>query len=109
MKRINLIKTQITNSQARDFILDYRAEFLAIIETVPEGITASQMGTAIKIASKLQNYERTEIFLEDAEWDYLKNKVVNARFQRIAPEIVAMVEAVENAATVDENTKTAGK
>ena len=99
MKRIKLVETKITNSQApADFLLDYRREFLRLVEIVPEGITASQMGSAIRLSKKLQycapgNY----LYLEDAEWEYLKNKVTTAKFNFVASEIVAMVDAVVQA------------
>lgn len=102
MKRIKLIKTEIRNTRVpKDFVLDYRTEFLTMIETVPEGMTVSQMGVAIKIADKLHNPDRDHIYLEDAEWEYLRSKASSWKFGIIAPEIVAMVAAVENAETVE--------
>ena len=99
MKQIKLIETPITNSQAPEgFKLNYRTEFLRILEIVPEGATVSQMGAAIKIVDKLNNTQIGHaLFLEDAEHAYLKAKLDAARFIFVAPEIVAMVEAVANA------------
>jgi hypothetical protein len=99
LKQINLIQTPITNTQAPEgFILDYRGELLRIVEVIPEGATASQMGAAISIAKKLQDAPGGVLVLENSEWEYLKAKVSAARFIFAAPEIVAMVVAVENAA-----------
>lgn len=102
MKRITLIETKITNSQTpADFTLDYQREFLRLVEMVPEGITASQMGTAIKLAQKLQHAQTgDQIILEDAEWEYLNGKLAAAKFSFIAPEIVRMVESVAQAEDV---------
>lgn len=99
MKRITLIETKITNSQTpADFTLDYQREFLRLVEIVPDGITASQMGTAIKLAKKLRDAETgNHLLLEDAEWAYLKDKLTSAKFNFVAAEIVAMVEAVSQA------------
>ena len=105
MKQIKLIKTKVTNTalnkQQPDFELDYKTEFLRLVEIMPDGIQASQMGTAIKVAGKLINTPPGEfLILEDAEMDYLRDRLKAARFQFTAPEVVAMVEAVENAETV---------
>lgn len=99
MKKIKIVETEITNSQAPEgFLLNYRREFLRIVEFIPEGATASQMGAAIRIARKLDQCSPGQwLYLEDAEWEYLKNKAAAARFTFAAPEIVAMVEAVQHA------------
>ncbi len=102
MKRIKLIKTAITNSQVpEDFELDYKKEFSRIVEVVPEGCTVSQMATAIKVAGKIASTPAGEdLILEDAETEYLANKLKSAKFAFVAPELVAMVEAVEKAEDV---------
>ncbi len=102
MKEIELKKTPITNSSAPEgFMLDYKAEFLRIVEVIPEGITASQMGVAIKIAEALKATPAGEaLILEDAEADYLANRLRLYKFQFVAPELVAMVEAVTEAKIV---------
>jgi hypothetical protein len=99
MKKISLLEAKITNSQApKNTPLNYRNEFLRLAELVPEGITASQMGVAIKLASKLQGATTgQDLYLEDAEWEYLKKKLENAKFNFVAPEIVAMVDSVVKA------------
>ena len=106
MKRIKLIKTEISNTQApADFLLDYRREFLRLVELAPEGLTVSQMDAAIKVARKLFRSETEEILLEDAEWKYLLDRLKSARFNLVAPEIVEMVRSVEQASepeTVEE-------
>ena len=98
MKRIRLIKTEISNTQAPpDFLLDYRKEFLRLVELAPEGLTVSQMDVAIKVARKLWDCGNPEILLEDAEWQYLLDRLKSARFNLVAPEIVEMVRSVEQA------------
>lgn len=111
MKKITLTQTQITNTQApEDFVLDYRREFLRLVEISQEGLTVSQMGVAIKVACKLQDYGALEVFLEDAEWEYLLGRLKTARFNLIAPEILAMVLSVETApdAPIAQEAKKAG-
>lgn len=98
MKTIKLLQTPITNTQApADFILDYRREFLRLVEISPEGLTVSQMDIAVKVARKLQDYGAVEIFLEDAEWEHLLSRLKAARFNLIAPEIIDMLRSVESA------------
>src|SRR5262245_46722427 len=111
MKKIKIIETALTNSHAPEgFTLNYRREFLRMIETIPEGATASQMGVAIKIADKLTRCDLDHyVFLEDAEWKYLCDKATAARFGLVAPEIVAMVEAVQNAEECEAPHLTEGK
>ncbi len=50
MKQVKLIKTKVTNTalnkQQPDFELDYKTEFLRLVEIMPDGITTSQMGAA---------------------------------------------------------------
>jgi len=99
MKVIQLIVTSLSNSNVpADFELAYKKEFLRLVEIMPEGVIASQMGAHIKVAQKLQSAPPDgKLFLEDAEWELLKNKVTSAKWNFVAPEIVAMVEAVEKA------------
>jgi len=101
LKQIRLITTCITNTQAPEgFLLDYRNEFMRIVEYIAEGLTTSQMGAAIKVAIKLHNAQAGDVLiLDDEEWEYLRARVGATKFSFAAPEIVAMVEAVERAET----------
>lgn len=103
MKRIKLISTPITNTNAPEgFLLDYRREFLRLVEIISEGITATQMGAAISVARKLQQtWEGDYLLLEEHEWEYLRARLSSAKFTIVAPEIVVMVSAVEFAEDVD--------
>lgn len=103
MKLIKLLSTPITNTNAPEgFLLDYRHEFLRLVELAPEGITATQMGAAIGAARKLQQAQTGDfLLLEGAEWEYLKARLGAAKFSLIAPEIVVMVAAVEMAEDID--------
>ena len=103
MKKIQLLSVPVTNSQAaKDFELDYRFEFLRLVEVVPEGITISEMGDAIKIADKLRIAQTgSTVYLEDAEHAYLLNRVKNFRFQLVCREIYDMLESLKNAVTED--------
>lgn len=103
MKRIKLISTPLTNTNVPEgFLLDYRREFLRLVELIPEGITAMQMGAAISVARKLQQTEEGGyLLLEEHEWEYLRARLSAAKFTMAAPEIVVMVSAVELAKDVD--------
>jgi len=100
MKSFQLKKTILTNSQTDGFELNYRREFLQLVEVIPEGITISQMGTAIKVAEKLRHAsDEGKVFLEDAEHEYLLNRLKNNKWKLVGPEIVEMVKVVEDATT----------
>lgn len=99
MRSIRLIETPVTNSAAGDqFRLNYKKEFLAMVEIVPEGVTTSQMANAIKIGEALRKTSLDSLLiLEDAEWEYLRARAEAHKFSLVCPEVVAMVNAVKNA------------
>lgn len=100
MKSIRLKETTIESSQpgAADFTLKYREEYLRMVEVYPEGITVSQMRSALRVITALKKAGPTSLLvLEDADWEYLKTRAENFRFGLAAPEIVEMVDAVINA------------
>jgi len=97
MKRIFLTSVKLTNSQLpEEFEFDYKKELLQIIEIIPEGVTTSQMASALKVQGKLRNAHES-VFLEDAEWEFLKSKVANHKWRFIAPEIVEFEKAITEA------------
>lgn len=99
MKRIHLKTVKLTNSQLPDnFEFEYKKELLQIIEIVPEGITTSQMASALKIQKKLQNAVDS-IYLEDADWQWLNSKMAAHKWRLIAPEVVEFVESIARAKT----------
>lgn len=99
MKAIRLIETSVTNSAAAEnFRLNYKKEFLAMVEIVPEGVTTSQMANAIKVAEALRKASiGSLLILEDSEWEYLKGRAEAYKFHLVCVEVVAMVDAVKNA------------
>lgn len=103
MRRIDLITTTITNSQApADFCLSYRSEFLRLLEIIPEGITATDMVALLDVIRKLQDAKETStMWLEENEWTTLRDRVKEARFTIVAPQIVEMVNAVTTAPKAD--------
>jgi len=101
MKRIHLKTVKLTNSQLpEDFEFDYKRELLQIIEIVPEGITTSQMASALKVQEKLRNADKS-FYLEDADWEWLKNKVTAHKWRFIAAEILDFQKAISDALTED--------
>lgn len=103
MRAIKLFETTITNSQVPpEFKLSYRKEFLRLVDLIPEGVTAAQMKSALKVSAALSKTpEDGTLYLEDADWEYLKGKISAAKWTFVAPEIVEMVEAVELATEVE--------
>lgn len=99
MKAIRLIETPVTNSAAAEnFRLNYKKEFLAMVEIVPEGVTTSQMSAAIKVADALRKASiGSLLILEDSEWEHLKGRAEAYKFSLVCPEVVDMVDAVKNA------------
>lgn len=101
MKRIHLKTVKLTNSQLpEDFEFDYKRELLQIIEIVPEGITTSQMASALKVQEKLRNADKS-FYLEDADWEWLKGKVTAHKWRFIAAEIIDFQKAITEAPTED--------
>lgn len=97
MKRIILKTVKLTNSQLpEDFEFDYKKELLQIIEIVPEGVTTSQMASALKIQAKLRNANES-FYLEDADWQWLNSKVAAHKWRLIASEIIDFVKAISDA------------
>lgn len=99
MKAIRLIETPVTNSAAAEnFRLNYKKEFLAMVEIVPEGVTTSQMSAAIKVADALRKASiGSLLILEDSEWEHLKGRAEAYKFSLVCPEVVTMVDDVKNA------------
>lgn len=83
--------------------LNYKKEYLQILEMAPEGITVPEMARLIRVIDRLQKApEVGSVSLEDADWETLKARVEAAKFQVVASEIVEMVENVTNAKSVTE-------
>ena len=101
MKKIPLLTVTISNHSVPDgFRLSYRNEFLQLVETVPEGIKISEMAALLGIVEKLNDLNSDSMILTDNEWTILQDRLKAAKFTIVAPEIVAMVAAVENATEV---------
>lgn len=103
MKQVKLKTVVLTNSQLTPGTeLDYKREFLRLVEVIPEGATISEMGDLIKIADKLRGLDSDgTLYLEDSEHETLKRKLSIAKFTIIAPEVVEMVNSVNNAVSVE--------
>ena len=97
MKRIHLKTVTLTNTQLPEgFKFEYKKELLQIIEIVPEGVTTSQMASALKIQDKLRNAEHS-IYLEDADWQWLNSKVAAHKWRLVAKEVVEFVQSIADA------------
>ena len=101
MKRIFLKTVTLSNSNIPDgFEFDYKKELLQIIEVLPEGATISQMSSALKVQAILKNASQS-FYLEDADWEWLKNKVTANKWRIVAPELVDFEKAITEAVTED--------
>ncbi len=102
MKRINLKICTVNNSAVpAGFELNYRREYLQLLEVAPDGVTVSEMAKLIRVIDRLKIAEDSgSILLEDADWQTLRERVEAAKFQFVAAEIVELVENVTNAETV---------
>lgn len=81
-----------------DFTLNYKNEYLRLLDVVPEGVTVVELADLVAVISKLKasNDEGT-LKLEESEWSAIKKRVESAKFNLIAPEILHMCQAVINA------------
>ena len=104
MKHIQLKTVTVNNSAVpAGFTLNYRREYLQLLEVAPDGLTVGEMGDLIKVIQKLRAIEDDGLLrLEDAEWNAFKSRVERAKFQFVASEIVDLISTVINAPTVVE-------
>lgn len=104
MKTIQLKTVTVNNSAVpAGFTLNYRREYLQLLEVAPDGLTVGEMGDLIRVIVKLRALEDDGLLrLEDAEWTAFKARVEKAKFQFVAAEIVDLISAVTNAPTVQE-------
>jgi hypothetical protein len=101
MKRIFFKTVGLSNSQLpAEFEFDYRKELLQIIEIVPEGLTVSAMSSALKVQKALSNAIES-VYLEDADWEWLKGKVQVHKWRFVASEIVDFEKAITEAETAE--------
>ena len=104
MKTIQLKTVTVNNSAVpAGFTLNYRREYLQLLEVAPDGLTVGEMGDLIRVIVKLRALEDDGLLrLEDSEWTAFKARVEKAKFQFVAAEIVDLISAVTNAPTVQE-------
>jgi len=99
MKSFKLQKRTLTNSQlTENFEFNDKRELLQIVELSAEGLTVGAMKSALKVQAALSGVsDEGRVYLEDADHEWLKDKVENHRWRLIAPEIVHFVEGIKNA------------
>lgn len=101
MKRIFLKTVKLTNSSIPEgFEFDYKKELLQIVEVLPEGATVSQMASALKVQAALKNAHES-FYLEDADHQWLADKVKANKWRLVAPELAEFEKAITEAATED--------
>ena len=75
------------------------------------GATIDEIRKTIPVLDKFEQVKYpdtgdTEIVLEDAEYDILKDRVETARFTRIDSELIEMVDAINDAEDIEVEEKT---
>lgn len=96
MRSIKLIETTVTSSQVPDgFKLNYKMELLRMCELIPEGISFAQMNSGLRVVAKLNEGKVGDtIYLEDADYLWLKGRAEKQTYTLLCPEIMEMLRAV---------------
>lgn len=99
MKVINLkVVPMLHSSLPSDFILNYKNEYLRLLDVVPEGVTVVELADLVAVINKLKaSNDEDTLKLQESEWNALKKRVESTKFNLIAPEILQMCQAVINA------------
>lgn len=98
MKLIKLKRVEMITSQGAS-VLDYRTQFIAFLEFVPDGATVNELASLVSVANKLKRAD-DQIELDNTEWTTLKARVEATRFTVVTQEVIDMISAVTNAVEV---------
>lgn len=97
MKTIKLLTVKVTSNMdlPKDTELEYKKEFLRLVQVFPEGATIDEMRRYTKLNKKLRDAAPdSTLYLEDAECDLLAARLKSARFNFFSEEVIEMVDAV---------------
>lgn len=100
MKLIQLKRVEMITSQGMS-VLDYKTQFIAFLEFVPDGATVNELASLVSVANKLKRANsHDQIELDNIEWTTLKSRVEATRFTVVTQEVIDMISAVTNAVEV---------
>ncbi len=98
MKSIKLKRVDMVTSTGVQ-VLDYKTQFIAFLEFVPDGATVNELASLVSVANKLKRAD-DQIELDSQEWSTLKARVEATRFTVVTQDVIDMVSAVTNAPEV---------
>lgn len=101
MKYIQLQIWQIQKANGERVMLNYKEQFLRVVEAFDEGATIDTLRKYFDLNAKLRAVDDLGMLeLENAEYDLLLAKLKSQKWAFFAMEILAMVDAVEKASSV---------
>lgn len=92
MRTIELRKLKVEEST-----FDEREVLTMIVENAPtHGYVIGQMRTAVAVLTKLKAAEES-VRLEDAEWQWLSDRLNNTTWMKAISEAIAMIDRIQGA------------
>lgn len=98
MKSITL-KTVTVETSNGPLMLDYRRQFIGLLEYVPEGATVNELAALVGVAQKLAR-SSDSVTLDNEEWHTLKTRIEATKFSIVNQGVVEMIQAVLEAPEV---------
>ena len=98
MKSIDL-KVVTVETVNGPITLDYRRQFISLLEYVPDGATVNELSALVSVAQKL-NRASDSVSLDTAEWEILKQRLEATKFSIVNQGVIDMVRAVTEAPEV---------
>lgn len=98
MKSIYLKRVEIETSNGM-IVLDYKTQFVNLLEFVPEGVSINELSTLVSVAQKLRRASDS-VELDTQEWTTLKSRLEATKFTMVTQEVVDMIRAVTEAEEV---------
>lgn len=79
--------------------IDYRRQFISLLEYVPEGATVLELSLLVSVAQKL-NRASDVVTLDESEWTVLKQRLEATKFNIVNQGVLDMVRAILDAPEV---------
>lgn len=98
MKSIDLKQVTVETVNG-PVILDYRRQFIGMLEYVPEGATVNELAALVGVAQKLTRASDI-VTLDNDEWKILKARIEATKFSVVNQGVVEMIQAVTEATEV---------
>jgi len=98
VKSIYLKRVEIETSNGM-IVLDYKTQFVNLLEFVPEGVSINELSTLVSVAQKLRRASDS-VELDTQEWTTLKSRLEATKFTMVTQEVVDMIRAVTEAEEV---------